>query len=86
MPGGAKICVHCEQRHLEALDAIAHNGKFMGECAECGTPAVPGQAMAVHYEGGKYRVNCLACDPVYVMKRRDLYGGTQYWEELGKAA
>src|ERR1039458_9922140 len=38
MMGGAQICVQCELRHIEALDAMAY-GVFTGECSECGLSA-----------------------------------------------
>ena len=34
--------------------------------------------MAVHYEGGLYRIMCVQCDASYVPKRRDLYGATEF--------
>lgn len=90
MPGGVKICVECEQRHLEALEAIA-TGNFLGECSECHMKAGELRAqkrcgsrgeMAVHYEGGKYRAMCLVCNEVYVRKRRELYAETAYGRDL----
>jgi len=80
-PGGVKICVECERRHQEALDSLAA-GTFVGECSECGLNGDelrargrcgPRGEMAVHYEGGKYRIMCLACDRGYVPKRKELY-------------
>ena len=85
MLGGAKICIHCERRHIEALHLLSTN-EFTGECSECGKKADSGRGtgvMAVHYEGGKYRVMCLPCDAVYVLKRRDLYGGTEFAHSIG---
>jgi hypothetical protein len=38
--------------------------------------------MAVHFENGRYRAMCLKCDAVYVMKRRDLYGKTEFGRNL----
>jgi hypothetical protein len=85
-PGGVKICTECEQRHLEALAAIA-SGNFLGECSECHMKAEelklqkrcgPRGEMAVHYEGGRYRCMCLPCDRAYVPKRRELYGNTEF--------
>lgn len=85
MPGGAKICLPCEQRHVEALDALA-SGNFTGECSECGkTPEQLHSAtgrMAVHFEGGRYKTMCLPCDLIYTPKRRDLYGGTEFGHTL----
>jgi hypothetical protein len=90
-PGGVAICTACEQRHLEALEAIA-TGNFLGECSECGLKAEelkaqkrcgPMGQMAVHFEAGKYRALCLECDRLYVPKRRELYGDTRYGHELG---
>jgi len=82
MPGGAKICRTCELRHLEALAALS-TGKFTAECSECGSEpeAQQDRQMAVHFEDGIYRMMCLQCDAVYVRKRRDLYGGTQFAHE-----
>ncbi len=80
---GFSICVNCEARHNEAVDAIANGKGFTGQCAECGKSAQLCGAMAVHYEGGRYRVNCLDCDPGYVQKRRDLYGATQFGHSIG---
>jgi hypothetical protein len=89
-PGGVKICVECEQRHLEALDAIS-TGNFLGQCSECGLKAAELRVqkrcgtrgeMAVHFENGKYRAMCLPCNRVYVPKRRELYGGTEFGHTL----
>lgn len=81
MPGGAAICVQCELRHQEALDAIA-TGVFTGECSECGKTAeqlhsATGE-MAIHYEDGRYRVMCFDCDRVYVPKRKEFFKGTEF--------
>ena len=86
MPGGAKICLHCEQRHLEALNALS-TGQFTGECSECGKSteqlrSATGE-MAVHFEGGYYRVMCAPCDRAYVPKRRELYAQTEFGHALG---
>lgn len=87
MAGGAKICVHCEQRHQEALDALS-TGVFQGECSECGKSpeqlreSDPSGRMAVHFENGRYRAMCLECDKTYVPKRRELYGGTEFGAAL----
>ncbi len=85
MPGGAKICIRCEQRHFEALEALA-SGQFTGECSECGkTPeqlhSLTGR-MAVHFENGRYKAMCLDCDAIYVPKRRELYGNTEFGHQL----
>lgn len=84
-PGGIRICVECEQKHLEALEALSTK-KFDGSCSECGKTAEQlGRAdldMAVHYENGKYRLLCLACNLVYTPKRKELYQGTEFGAEL----
>jgi len=86
MPGGAKICTHCEMRHIEALQALS-TGQFLGECSECGKTAEELRSasgeMAVHFEGGRYRVMCAACDRSYVPKRKELYGHTEFGHALG---
>jgi hypothetical protein len=85
MPGGVKICIECERRHQEALDALS-TGKFTGECSECGKSAeelrsATGQ-MAAHFENGRYRMMCAACDRTYVPKRREMYGDTEFGHQL----
>lgn len=90
-PGGVQICLPCERRHLEALNAL-ETGVFLGECSECGLPVEelmaqkrcgPGGSMAVHFENGRYRVMCIPCDRVYVPKRRELYGKTEFGHSIG---
>lgn len=90
-PGGVTICLDCEQRHLEAMRAM-QTGNFLGECSECGTKydelklqgrCGPKGQMSVHFENGKYRVVCLVCDPIYVRKRRELYGQTEFGHSIG---
>jgi hypothetical protein len=85
-PGGVTICVDCEQRHLEALAALG-TGEFHASCSECGKTAEQlgpvDLRMAVHFENGKYRLMCMACDRVYVPKRKELYGKTEYGRRLG---
>lgn len=85
-PGGVKICLDCENRHNEAMLALS-TGIFTGQCSECGKTAEqlrsPDGRMAMHYENGKYRAMCTACDMVYVPKRRDLYGKTEFGHALG---
>jgi hypothetical protein len=90
-PGGVKICTSCEQRHLEALAAL-QTGDFLGECSECGMKADelraqkrcgPMGQMAMHFENGKYRAMCLVCDRLYVPKRMELYGQTEFGRAIG---
>lgn len=85
-PGNVKICVDCERRHQEALDALS-TGTFNGTCSECGKSArelgVHNLEMAVHYEGGRYRLLCKACDLAYVPKRKELYGNTEFAKTRG---
>ncbi len=90
-PGGVKICLPCEQRHLEALQAM-QSGEFLGECSECGMSAEelklrgkcgPHGEMAVHFENGRYRAMCVECDRTYVPKRRELYGATKFGQAIG---
>jgi hypothetical protein len=87
MAGGAKICVHCEQRHLEALNALS-TGTFTGECSECGKKGdelrSADGSMAIHFENGRYRAMCGECDRKYVPKRGDLYGGTEFGRSIFK--
>jgi hypothetical protein len=85
MPGGAKICRQCEQRHQEALDALS-SGVFTGECSECGKKAEELRSasgrMACHFENGYYRMLCEPCDRVYVPKRKEFFKGTEFGYKL----
>lgn len=87
MLGGAKICIQCEQRHIEALNALS-TGTFTGECSECGKKPEEMKSsdgsMAIHFENGRYRAMCNSCDQAYVLKRMELYGGTQFARDLGQ--
>jgi len=86
------ICRNCWERHEKALAGLA-SGKYTGECSECGRSmdeikAIQGDddrgtRMVVHYENGIYRPMCLACDKLYVPKRADLYGNTNFWKKKG---
>jgi hypothetical protein len=83
-PGGVTICTSCEQRHIEALEALS-TGEFHGDCAECGKniAELPGNGqMAVHFENGRYNIMCLACDRTYTPKRAELYGETEFGRSL----
>jgi hypothetical protein len=90
LPGNAKHCTSCEQRHLEALEALS-TGQFTGECSECGLSYLeiraqkrcgPAGEMAVHFENGLYRAMCLPCDAAYVPLRMELYGETEFGRQL----
>jgi len=90
-PGNVTICLDCEQRHLEALQAM-ETGNFLGQCSECGTKhdelkaqrkCGPRGEMKIHFENGKYRVLCLVCDPIYFRKRQELYGPTEFGHSIG---
>jgi len=54
------------------------------ECSECHLSVEElrarghGLTMAVHFENGIYRVMCMQCSDLYVTKRRDIYGPTEY--------
>ena len=82
--------MQCEQRHLEALEAL-QTGNLLGQCSECGMKAEelvaqkrcgPLGQMAVHFENGRYRAMCLVCDSTYVPRRRELYGKTEFGRGL----
>jgi hypothetical protein len=85
-PGGVTICVDCEWRHIQALEALS-TGEFHGECSECGKTAEQlgpeNLQMAVHFEQGRYRAMCLDCDKTYTPKRKELYARTKFGRALG---
>ncbi|MBZ5578244.1 MAG: hypothetical protein LAP40_16905 [Acidobacteriia bacterium] len=81
MPGGAKVCSPCWQRHEEAVAALSA-GNFTGRCSECDKHwtelrSASGR-MALHFENGLYRPMCESCDRTYVPLRRELYKGTEF--------
>jgi len=87
LPGGIKMCLGCYHQHREACNVLS--GKPPTECSECHTAFddIPRDAggnvrLVVHYEGGLYKCMCLPCSDVYIPKRRDLYGPTEYgWKK-----
>lgn len=86
LPGGVVICLECEERHQEALIALA-TGEFHGVCSECGKTAEELRSrtgeMIMHFERNRYRAMCAQCDLTYVSKRSDLYGATQFGYKRG---
>lgn len=84
---GYQQCLHCEARHIDALNALA-TGKPPSECSECNTSwedlrAQGHDRMACHMENGHYRMMCMRCDAFYVTKRKELYGPTQFGYQNG---
>lgn len=89
---GTKICQSCYQSHLRALTAIS-TGAMPTECSECGKSTSwlreigalgdNGMTMIVHNENGAYRFMCKPCDRVYVRKRSELYGPTEFGHRIG---
>lgn len=90
-PGGARICVGCIHHHEAALHALSTSTPPK-ECSECNEPwaelaarqavSTNGLKMIVHFENGVYRLMCVDCDAIYVKKRRDLYGETEFGRNL----
>lgn len=81
----ALMCWACYEKHKIAVEAF-HPPH---ECAECQrtfeqiAAATPGShvKMYPHWKDGMYQILCAACDEIYVQKRKDLYGPTQFgWE------
>lgn len=85
--GGSTVgyCLHCYERHRDALNVLLHGGVPAG-CAECGltfahlaelcAPADP--RMYLHFIEGLYAFLCKPCSDAYERKRLDLYGDTPY--------
>lgn len=80
-------CWKCHGAHLAALEVIAGNPpKGCGVCGvtfEALAERTAGEevGMFMHYKDGLYQLLCSACDRVYVPKRKDLYGPTQFgWD------
>lgn len=75
-------CLPCWNRHLEALHSLS-TGEPPKSCSECDTSWEELRArgevkMVCHMENGRYRMMCLACDAIYVRKRKELYGPTEF--------
>lgn len=84
---GYRQCLSCDHQHEEALQSLA-TGRPPQECSECGTPWAELRArgedrMVCHIEAGHYRMMCRSCDRVYVPKRRELYGPTEFGRQRG---
>jgi hypothetical protein len=83
--GGARMCWHCYEWHLRALDLLC-NGNPPPGCQECGTAfadlerrAAEGNfRMYAHPKDGFYQILCQHCSDEYERKRADLYGATVY--------
>jgi hypothetical protein len=79
---GYTQCFACELRHYEALRSLA-TGEPPKECSECHTPWEEFRArgenkMIIHMEAGRYKFMCPACNKVYLPKRKELYGPTEF--------
>lgn len=86
--GGAVMCWHCWESHLDALRILS--GKPPKACGGCGVSfdvlqdAAPGGdiKMYVHPKDGIYQLLCRTCSDRYVRQRADLYGSTEFgWRE-----
>lgn len=88
LPGGVVRCWQCEEQHARALHMLA--GTAPVECQACTTPIADLQAMDaagnvrlyVHLKDGVYQMLCQTCSDGYARKRRDLYGSTEYGQQI----
>jgi hypothetical protein len=95
-PGGAVHfgesmvrCLRCHENHLAALEVLA--GDPPRGCGECRVTFEELKlrtrgaevSMFLHMKDGIYQLLCGACDRVYVAKRVDLYGPTQFGKSRG---
>ncbi len=91
MPGGAAICPDCQQWHDNAIDELSKllTGIAPG-CPVCRKTSDELSKMAgggdypmyIHQRDGIYIPHCDSCNEQYAPKRRDLYGGTKFGEDL----
>lgn len=79
------MCWSCYEKHKIQVEAF-HPPH---ECSECRrtfeqiSAATLGDKVKMypHWKDGMYQILCEVCDAVYVQKRKDLYGPTQFgWE------
>lgn len=88
--GSAIICDHCIEWHQRAMDMLTKN-RMPDGCQECNITLAalraisPGgnAVMSLVPKDGIYQILCKTCADEYARKRRDLYGPTQYGQEMG---
>lgn len=78
----ALMCWTCWEKHKIAVESF----NPPHECAECHRTFAQiaadtiGQSVRMypHWKDGLYQILCAACDEIYVQKRKDLYGKTEF--------
>ncbi len=87
--GGCHMCYGCVDWQQKAMLEFGERVAAAGECRCDGCNRVvneiPGRgdiSMNLHKKDGILQGLCDECHRQYAPKRRDLYGGTRFWEEL----
>jgi len=88
LTGGPVMCWKCWQWHEHALKLLS--GAIPPGCQVCGLTFADLEArsadgntrMYVHMKDGLYQVLCRMCSDAYTVKRRDLYGATEFGHRL----
>lgn len=81
----ALMCWTCWEKHKIAVESF-HPPHECAECqrtfAQIAADTIGNQVrMYPHWKDGLYQILCVACDEIYVQKRKDLYRKTEFgWE------
>lgn len=84
---GQSICQQCIDKQRKMRDMLA--GKIEYSCVECGakpevkvTQSLSTVRLYAVPKDGVYQFLCNPCKDAYCIKRRDIYGGTQFGKRL----
>jgi hypothetical protein len=84
--GEAAICDHCIADYPRRLDALLNE---QWRCTECRRHIkdLPDDGagnvfMRIHIKDGVYQMLCEDCSRQYAMRRRDIYGGTEFLKKI----
>jgi len=87
--GGAHLCYACIDWQAQAMheyaERVARDGRVKCDGCYREVNQIPGHEdipMNLHKKDGILQGLCDECHHKYAPKRRDLYGGTRFWEEL----
>lgn len=82
------MCFYCNDKMRAAWEVFEMPEGCQGPCGRsfvaiaAGTPGDM-VGFTLHWRDGIYQILCASCDAEYVMKRKDLYGDTEFGYKRG---